>query len=214
MTPSTFWSQTYSGCAFRYDDVHGNDYLLPDIAHHLSMICRYGGATKYHYSVAQHSAALAVVMEKLGHPPEECLYALFHDAVEAYVGDIRTPIKDHMTGIRTIEDQIQSALLRYVRVQFGIPVPATAPAKMKEYDRRIVNNEREVLMQPTLRKWYGMEGFPRIKEADPSLFVKMEPEQAKALWLTLLEDFTAKTLKTAPKSNVVSLATRLGDKPR
>jgi len=183
---NNFWSQTYSGLRFEYEDPSKNEYRLEDIAHQLSQVVRYGGACKYPFSVAQHSCALAAWILDVLDDPEFALYALFHDAAEAYLGDIRTPIKDHVAGIRTIEDRIQTALLNYVRTELDVPVPLIAPARMKELDRRIVHDERNVVMNPCPNAWYGLNGFDPLN-ASPSLFVEMSPKLAKALWLAMVE---------------------------
>lgn len=65
---------------------------IRDIANSLSKICRFNGQTKQFYSVAQHS----VLVAKLVHP-EFAREALLHDASEAYLGDVTSPLK-HILG--------------------------------------------------------------------------------------------------------------------
>lgn len=69
---------------------------LTDIANNLSKICRFGGAIKPFYSVAQHSVLVsALLVEK---DPECSPFliraALLHDAAEAYLGDVVKPLKN------------------------------------------------------------------------------------------------------------------------
>lgn len=66
---------------------------LGDIANALSKICRFAGHTKQFYSVAQHSMHVASLVSYLGGTKEEILQALLHDAPEAYVVDVPTPLK-------------------------------------------------------------------------------------------------------------------------
>lgn len=71
-----------------------------DIAAHLSKICRFAGATRVFYSVAQHSVLVSTLMAE--HGPAGRLYGLLHDAHEAYVGDIPQPVKhllNHALGL-------------------------------------------------------------------------------------------------------------------
>ena len=47
--------QTFSGIAVDLKNPDPNTILVPDLAHHLSQICRFTGACRKTYSVAQHS---------------------------------------------------------------------------------------------------------------------------------------------------------------
>lgn len=177
-----YWSQTFTGRAFFYDEPERNEYVLEDIAQGLSNICRYGGMTIGHYSVAQHSCALATFVWKNHQDPVFALDALFHDAAEAYIGDIRTPLKDACPEIRVLENRIQAALLDYVRTELRIPVSLVPRPRMKEYDRRIVNDEKALRMNECELPWYGMEGMPPL-DLPSGLFNEMTPKLAKCLWL-------------------------------
>jgi hypothetical protein len=69
---------------------------LGDIARHLSRICRYGGALRdgvEHYSVAEHCVLVHDLLRWQGARSEVLLAALFHDAPEAYLGDMVSPLK-------------------------------------------------------------------------------------------------------------------------
>lgn len=69
-----------------------NQIRITDIVVALSKIRRYNG----HYgdiSVLDHSVALALIAKELGHTQGAIKYALFHDAAEAYMGDMPTWLK-------------------------------------------------------------------------------------------------------------------------
>jgi hypothetical protein len=75
-----------------------DDIDINDIAHSLSLICRFNGHCKEFYSVAQHSVYVSLLLEEtekyLSEPkPNLCIWGLLHDAPEAYLGDIPSPIK-------------------------------------------------------------------------------------------------------------------------
>lgn len=57
------------------------------IAHALANLCRWTGHTRRFYSVAEHSLRAANLV-----PAKYRLQALLHDAAEAYIGDISTPL--------------------------------------------------------------------------------------------------------------------------
>ena len=80
--------QTFTGRLF--DPFNPDPALidLRDIAHALGNICRFGGHSRRYYSVAEHSILVASLV-----PEPLRLPALLHDAAEAYLGDIITPIK-------------------------------------------------------------------------------------------------------------------------
>jgi 5'-deoxynucleotidase YfbR-like HD superfamily hydrolase len=101
--PEAPWIQTYTGRAV--------DLLMPrveqidvrDIAHALANLCRFTGHTNAFYSVAQHSCLVARIVEDLWQrehgekcPAPVALAALLHDAPEAYLGDVNTPLKRAM----------------------------------------------------------------------------------------------------------------------
>ncbi len=49
------WLATYTGRKWFLLDPHPDDVAIEDIAHGLSMVCRFGGHCRHFYSVAQHS---------------------------------------------------------------------------------------------------------------------------------------------------------------
>lgn len=90
--------QTYSGGRAWLLDPRPEDIRLLDIAHALSMVCRFGGHSRYHYSVARHSVLVSTICSK-----ENALIGLLHDASEAYVGDVVSPFKADLGGYKEIE---------------------------------------------------------------------------------------------------------------
>ncbi len=99
---------TASGTEYNPDRLDSADIRIEDIAHALSLICRFGGHTKEHYSVAQHSLLVARILSAMDASPAVRLAGLMHDAHEAYIGDIPTPIKDAL-GLCWHELELQAA---------------------------------------------------------------------------------------------------------
>lgn len=185
-----FWSQTYSGDAFYYNDdkLDQNPYNLEDIAHQTATISRYGGAAIYPYWVAQHQVALAYAIWEETHDPVLVLDALFHDGEEAYYGDMRSPIKDRNPEFRRMSRAANAAMRRSLRKQ-NIPVPEKETDMVRAYDRRIIANEKAIVMQPAKQAWYAMDGFNPIPDLPVRLFEEISWREAKKRWLDAVGAF-------------------------
>ena len=108
--------RTLSQRSISLDAIGVDDILLGDIAHSLSQQCRFNGHTPHFYSVAEHSVLVA---DRL--PASLKVWGLMHDAAEAYVGDLISPIKREIRSYRNLEDR----LLGVIAERFGLcwPVP-------------------------------------------------------------------------------------------
>lgn len=78
---------------------------IVDIATALSRICRFAAHTERFYSVAEHSVRVSHLV-----PPEAALAALLHDASEAYLGDVTSPLKEQLPTYRQIERRFERAI--------------------------------------------------------------------------------------------------------
>lgn len=113
-----------------------------DIAHALALCNRFAGHTKTPISVAQHSVYVyRIVTRKLGGHPDHLWIrkqALFHDASEAYLGDVTKWLKQTpaMEGYRIAEAHAQSVIERCL----GIPAQGMHPA-VREADDLMVRFE-------------------------------------------------------------------------
>lgn len=118
---------TYSGRRF-YPLAPGlSDIFAEDIAHHLALNNRWNGATVRPYSVAEHSlgvlAVTADIIRDMGGQPSDpenldlLLGALMHDAPEAYLGDIVSPLK----RLQPFEfyGELEDAAMRVISERFG-----------------------------------------------------------------------------------------------
>lgn len=92
------------------------DVCIEDIAHHLSGINRFTGATPIPYNVAQHSVLVARYFDYSS--PRLQLAALLHDASEAYLNDIASPVKHdpRMDFYREVE----AIAMEVIFTKFGI----------------------------------------------------------------------------------------------
>lgn len=99
------WIQTYTGKAFNPMAPNARFICIDDIAHSLSMQCRYAGHCKRFYSVAEHCVLMSREVSD-----ENKLWALLHDASEAYLVDVPRPIKPYLVGYKEIEARVMGAV--------------------------------------------------------------------------------------------------------
>lgn len=122
--------QTYSGGQFFYDPDDGQSTIsLVDIARSLSRIIRFYGHAAAPISVAEHCCVVMEIVANEGGTPRQQLYALLHDAHEAYTGDISRPLKHllmdrYRVDIRSLERGIQE------RIYQALNIPLPEPAEM------------------------------------------------------------------------------------
>lgn len=133
---------THSGVKINVDNISANDINLKDIAHHLTKICRYGGALPLgvHYSVAQHSVQLANYAKKNGMEIEVQKALLLHDATEAYLGDIVSGLKVQLKDYQEIEQNLAYTI--YLKYNLG----GWSDKTIKELDTRIVLDEAKAFI--------------------------------------------------------------------
>lgn len=107
---------TNSGKMINMADPDMNSICSEDIAHALSMICRATGNFRHFYSVAQHSLNCMREAQARGFSRRVCFAALLHDASEAYLCDVPTPLKELLPDYRRIEKKFQKEIMK----KFGL----------------------------------------------------------------------------------------------
>ncbi len=136
------WMQTASGGQFWPLDPRPSEVSIDDIAHALSLICRFGGHCRRFYSVAEHSVLTARAAE-----PQHKRWALMHDSPEAYILDMVRPLKKHMPAYAAHEER----LMRAISLRFNLLLDM--PAEVKLLDDRILMDERAQNMMPPPSPW-------------------------------------------------------------
>jgi len=161
------WIQTYSGVQFWPFDPNINDIHIKDIAHALSMNCRFNGHCNKFYSVAEHSVLVSLYTN-------DPIEGLLHDASEAYLPDIARPIKQHLPNFQKIEKHLLKIIYLRYNINFN--------AQTKEIDDRILLDEKIQLMNKEPADW--------CLNVDP-LGVKIRcwsPEEAKHNFLQRFQE--------------------------
>lgn len=137
------WMTTFTGRKFWPLDPQEHEVDLKDIAHALSMLCRFGGHTSEFYSVAQHSILVGQqVARQFPEHPDWAFAGLLHDASEAYLQDIIRPIKPFLTNYADIEAKVQST----VDLELGVQINAVGKRAWKAVDTRILVDEANAFM--------------------------------------------------------------------
>jgi 5'-deoxynucleotidase YfbR-like HD superfamily hydrolase len=135
---------TYTGVRFPLIKPEVRHFKLVDIAHALSLVNRYGGHTKYRYSVALHCLLGAEKMLEDGLSYRLQLLFMLHDAPEAYYGDIPKPLKVILGDVYA---SLEDYALERIWEAFGIEPPTEEEWEIvKEYDSVVFANEFPVLM--------------------------------------------------------------------
>lgn len=171
------WMETFTGRRFWPLDPREDEVCIEDIAHALSMLCRFGGHCREFYSVAQHSCHVADMVA--ARSPEHALVALMHDAEEAYVGDIIRPIKRSYPPIAQAGSQVWEVITRRFKL------PLVLPDVVKWADNVMLRNEHAQLMD-------GRNEWPSCDQADgPNFDVRpvLLPTQAEHLFIRKFKEY-------------------------
>jgi hypothetical protein len=168
------WVQTFSGGKIWPLEPRVEDVRIEDIAHALSMICRYGGATRHFYSVSEHSVLVSYLVE-----PEFAREGLLHDAAEAYLGDVVRPLKrqDTFTAYIEAEQRLEAVIAQ----KFGLRTDPATHAAVKEFDDRILVDETRALMH-TPELYRDRPWFQNLAPTDAAILC-YPPQRAEMLFL-------------------------------
>jgi hypothetical protein len=137
------WIETYTGKFLNPLKLEQNDIDIRDIAHALSLMCRFNGHCREFYSVAEHSIRVSGILKGV----DNQLTGLLHDATEAYMADIARPVKWALPQIREVEGSIAIA----INTKFSLRGDWRA---VKEADNILLATEARDLMNTQGKEWY------------------------------------------------------------
>lgn len=155
---------------------------LAEIARALSRIARFNGLTSRFYSVAEHcvNCVTAFDLHAAGdiytdpYLRDIAQDILMHDAAEAYLGDMVSPLKQLLPAYRTLEAHMQAAIA--ARFNLG----GTAPEWVRRVDIEMLAAEKLALM-PGAGDWPCLKGL-----RSPEIEIwGLEPEIAERDFLVM-----------------------------
>lgn len=158
--------QTFTGKCFDVLNATPEDICIEDIAHALSYTTRFGGHLNKFFSVAQHCL---IVEEQC--KEQDKLWGLLHDASEAYLSDVITPLKksELFKSYVIIEKKLEKIIFEKFGLFGHIPNSVNLIDKSSFYIE--------------IANFYDHWPKEKIHEL-PSYPVKaMAPEEAKTLFL-------------------------------
>lgn len=126
---------TATGRPFYPLDPRPDEVFIEDIAYSLSNQCRFSGHCKW-YSVAEHSLRVSLVCDR-----EDALWGLLHDASEAYLIDVPSPIKPYLIGYKEMEARVMGSILE----RFCVP-QLKMPKSVHRADTVLLATEKRDLM--------------------------------------------------------------------
>lgn len=171
------WIQTYSGKKFYPLEPNAEYIDIEDIAHSLSMLCRFTGHVQQFYSVGDHSINVSYACD-----PKYALYGLLHDASEAYLQDLPSPLKN--SGEFENYKKYESVLQTMIYNKFGLFEPE--PPTVKKADMQMLATEARDLMGHIHPEW--------VQKIEPlsSKINPLDPKTAKEKFLKRFKELYEK----------------------
>jgi len=172
------WIQTYSGRRFNPLNPNPESIVIQDIAHSLSLQCRFSGHITEFYSVAQHSVGVSYLCNE-----KDALYGLLHDASEAYLVDIPSPLKK--SGKFDSYLDFESRMMKAVYDRFQLT--GSEPDSVKKADKLMLNIEAKSLL--SVRSDWQIDSM-----IAPFKVSGLSPLEAKKLFLRRFAELTGQDL--------------------
>lgn len=203
------WIQTYTGKKFWPLDPRPEEIDIEDIAHSLSLQCRFNGQSDHFYSISAHSVNVTEFTARVYHKEDQfwqefnldyaeekieyddmVLWALLHDSAEAYCTDVPRPIKPYLTNYKEIENGIMDAVAQ----KFELPtLPEEHKAFLKSIDTLMLMVEHNELgMAKKAQEPWPCPPFLKNKWPTIKLIINESWEQDKLEFLSFFETLEVK----------------------
>lgn len=138
--------RTYSGELIDLIDPDTRLIRLEDIAQGLGNLCRFTGQCSAFYSVAEHACLVSERLRRWNADVPTQLMGLHHDDAEAYLGDVTTPLKDHLEEY----SEYESEMMGEIEIALDLPVQVDWIA-IHRADKWAVSVESSRLLTHTIR---------------------------------------------------------------
>lgn len=175
------------------------DIVIEDIAHALAMQVRYNGHVDRLYTVGEHCIRISDALWRDTGDASLALRGLLHDAGEAYTGDFTRPVKNSLREVAEVLKNAEDMNEVIIYQTFGLRHDPAADARVKDYDRRIIVDEKEALFGPN-KPWdwdltpldVPIIGF----SGDCYGAYNWHPERVKQEYLLRFHELSIKVLRT------------------
>ena len=184
---ATDYIETVGGKKFPFLNPQPDDIDIKDIAFSLANQCRFNGHVPF-FSVAEHSVAVAARL-----PAHLQLAGLLHDAAEAYLSDIPSPIKRYLPDYKVLETTVQDAIY----AKYNIVLTEEQAIEIKQADNDACATEAHYLLKSHGRSWIPVMFQPNPKWEPRCL----NPLDSYKLFITWFSDLT----KVASSDGVIQL---------
>jgi uncharacterized protein len=165
--------ETYTGKKFHFMHPTSDEVDIKDIAHALSLKCRFNGHCREFYSVGEHSIRVARIL-----PTEYMLEGLLHDSTEAYWPDVVRPVKVTFGLIK-----YEKVIWKTIREKFGLSKNISHKV-IKEADNIILATESRDLMNNRL-------DWGKLPPPMESTIIPIPtPKMVEILFLVLFKELT------------------------
>src|SRR5215469_7875156 len=171
---------TFLGRHFHFLNPAPDEIEIKDIAAALAIQCRFNGHIPF-LSVAEHSVAVASRL-----PARLQLAGLLHDAAEAYLSDIPSPIKQYLPDYEKLETIVDKA----IDLKFGIELSLEDKVELKKADLEQTYTEAHYLLAGRGQGW-----VPILWQPDPKMKPRcLAPAEAMDMFMHWFSSLTDSSL--------------------